>query len=201
MAAFKLAAIPAELNWQNQPLDWRVSPENDLQITAGPESDLFIDPSGNGVKDNSPAALFAPPDACFLLSARVVVDFRSTFDAGVILIHVRNDLWAKFCFEYSPQGQPSIVSVVNKGLSDDCNSVGIDGKEVYLRIAATERAISFHYSQDCRFWHLVRYFSLETPENRRVGFSVQSPTGRKCSATFSEISYKAGSLRDNRNGE
>src|SRR5207342_974724 len=109
------------------------------------------------------------------------------------------DLWAKLCFEYSPQHQPMIVSVVTRGVSDDCNSVVIGGREVYLRIAHTPRTTAFHYSLDGRYWQLVRYFTLGELHNLQVGFSSQSPTGQKCTAVFSKIHYRAGALKDNRN--
>ena len=76
-----------------------------------PDSDWFADPAGDAVKDDAPAALFIPPDQDFTLSARVAVDFASTFDAGVLQLRESDSLWAKLCFEYSPQGQPMIVSV------------------------------------------------------------------------------------------
>jgi regulation of enolase protein 1 (concanavalin A-like superfamily) len=94
-----------------------------------------------------------------------------------------------------------IVSVVTRGVSDDCNSVEIDGSEVYLRVARTPQTWAFHNSLDGRFWHFVRYFTLGKVDSPRVGFSAQSPTGAQCAAIFSEISYRAGSLRDLRNGE
>jgi len=201
MTKFSLPGIPGELEWKNTPLDWQVEHGNNLTIVAGEHTDWFIDPAGNYVKDNAPGALFAPPDASFLLSARVTVDFASTFDAGVLQLRGRDDLWAKLCFEYSPQGQPMIVSVVTRGVSDDCNSVPIEGQEIYLRIARSIPTIAFHYSRDGRYWHLVRYFTLGKLDNLRVGFSSQSPTGQKCRAVFSEISYRPGTLKDNRNGE
>jgi hypothetical protein len=34
-----------------------------------------------------------------------------------------------------------------------------------------------------------------------AGFSVQSPTGDSCTATFSEIRYEARKLKDIRSGE
>ena len=48
---------------------------------------------------------------------------------------------------------------------------------------------------------MVRYFTLGTMDRLRVGFSAQSPTGKKCTAVFSEICYREGVLADNRNGE
>ena len=41
----------------------------------------------------------------FRLSARVTVDFRATFDAGVLLLWLDEAHWAKLCFEYTPDGR------------------------------------------------------------------------------------------------
>ena len=127
--------------------------------------------------------------------------FASAFDAGVIQVRVNDELWGKLCFEYSPQHHPMIVSVVNRGVSDDCNSVVIDGNEIFLRVALTPKTISFHYSHDGLFWYFVRYFTLGNHNNVKVGLSAQSPTGKKCEVIFSEINYSSGVLKDNRSGE
>lgn len=94
-----------------------------------------------------------------------------------------------------------IVSVVTRGLSDDCNSTPIDGNEVYLRLARNGVTFTFHYSLDGRTWHFVRHFTLGKLSNLRVGLSSQSPTGEKCQAAFSEIRYQPGALKDLRSGE
>lgn len=91
--------------------------------------------------------------------------------------------------------------MVTRGVSDDCNSAVIESSEVYLRIARTPQTLAFHYSQDGRYWHLVRYFSLGKLDALRVGFSAQSPTGQKCTAVSSEINYRVGVLKDIRSGE
>lgn len=201
MDIFSLPAIPGEFQWRHPPADWKVAPDHSLIIVAGEKTDWFIDPAGLYTSDNAPGALFTPPDTHFLLSARVRVDFASAFDAGAIQILANEALWAKLCFEYSPQQQPMIVSVVTRGISDDCNSAVIQGQEVYLRIAVTLQTIAFHYSLDGHYWNFVRYFSLGNPHTLAVGFSAQSPTGKQCQAVFSEISYQAGTLQENRNGE
>lgn len=201
MTRFTLPGIPAELHWQNPPAEWSLDPQARLSILAGAHTNWFIDPGGNPAEDSAPGALFAPPEASFLLSAKAEVGFAATFDAGVLQLRERDDLWAKLCFERSPQGQPMIVSVVTRGVSDDCNSEPIAGNAVYLRIAKTPRLLAFHFSRDGRDWHLVRYFTLGALENLRVGFSSQSPRGRGCKTVFSEISYRAGSLKDYRSGE
>lgn len=197
-----LSVLPDELQWKNDPVDWKVGADNSLSITAGAKTDWFVEPSGSDwVKSNAPAALFNPPGGDFLLSAKVTVNFTSTFDAGVLMLYERDDLWGKVCFEYSPQNQPMIVSVVTRGFSDDCNSTVIDGNSVYLRVARLKTAFVFHYSLDGTYWNFVRYFTLGTVENLRVGFLAQSPWGEGCNAVFSEIAYRLDTLKELRNGE
>ncbi|MFI5369344.1 MAG: DUF1349 domain-containing protein [Spirochaetia bacterium] len=201
MSEFTLSSIPRTLQWRNPPLDWDAGDGTKLTITASELTDLFIDPSGGGVTDNLSSAMFVPPDPSFLLSARVAADFASTYDAGVLLLMDKDDVWAKLCFEFSPQKEPTVVSVVTRGVSDDCNSAVVKGREVFLRVAHTPEATAFHYSLDGRFWRMVRYFSLGRLNYPKVGLASQSPTGKKCTSIFTEITYRAGALKDRRNGE
>lgn len=200
-ASLKLPSIPAPLEWKNIPVDFGVEQGDVLRITAGDLEDWFNDPAGSAIKGNAPVALFAPPDATYLLSARVEVAFESNFDAGVLFLYASEDRWAKLCFEFSPQKQPMVVSVVTRGASDDANSAIIEGRAVYLRIARMARSFAFHYSLDGAYWNLARHFALDAPAPLRLGFSAQSPTGQGCTVRFSEISYRAGVLGDLRSGE
>jgi uncharacterized protein len=201
MSPFALPFIPADLTWRNVPLDWSASPDGILAVTAGPLTDTFTSPSTGIPQDNAPAALFTPPDPAFLLSAKVAVDFAADFDAGVLQVRAGEALWAKLCFEYSPQRQPMVVSVVTRGASDDCNHVVIDGREIYFRVAVTPRTVAFHYSHDATYWNFVRYFTLGQFDAVQAGFSSQSPRGQRCQAVFTDIRYRSGELRDLRNGE
>ena len=201
MITFTLPSIPSQLAWNVLPVDHRIAPHGTLSITAGPLTDAFTSPATGIPQDNAPAALFTPPDENFLLSARVAVDFAADFDAGSLQVRISGDLWAKLCFEYSPQAEPMVVSVVTRGASHDCNHVVVDGLEVYLRLAVTPRTVAFHYSLDGAYWHFVRYFTLGEHEAVQVGFSSQSPRGQGCAAVFSDIRYRSGELSDNRNGE
>lgn len=202
MKTLSFSPIPGDLQWKNDPAHWKVGPDNSLNITAGAKTDWFIEPSGSGsVSTNAPVALFRPPVENFLLSAKVTVNFASTFDAGVLFLHERDDVWAKLCFEYSPEHKPMVVSVVTRGVSDDCNSTVIDGNTVYLRVARIAMAFALHYSLDGQYWNLVRYFSLGKVESLRAGFEAQSPTGQGCNVVFAEIAYRPGILKDMRNGE
>jgi hypothetical protein len=197
---FSLKALPGGLVWAGTPVDWSAQGDAGLAISAGEKTDLFIDPAGTVRNETAPAALFVPPDPSFILSARVKVAFAATYDAGVLQVRCANDIWAKLCFERSPQGEPMVVSVVTRGVSDDCNSVPVKTDTVWLRIAQTERTTAFHYSLDGKWWSFVRYFSLGAHFELRAGLSSQSPTGTGCRAEFSEISYRAGTLPDLRSG-
>jgi regulation of enolase protein 1 (concanavalin A-like superfamily) len=201
MTDFHLATIPAQLSWNHNPVVWSVDSDNQLTIQAGPATDWFSDPVGAPRKDDAPGALFASADQEFTLSARVQVAFAATFDAGALLARVCDDLWAKLCFEYSPQRQPMIVSVVTRGVSDDCNSAQIEGDSIFLRITRREAIFAFHYSLDGRLWQLVRYFSLGDVTDLRVGFSVQSPTGSGCVAVFSQVRYTPTAVSELRSGD
>jgi len=199
MSDVTLPALPDQLTWFNSPANWQFD-DGVLHITAGAVTDLFIDPAGGVVKDDSPRAVFTP-DPLFTLSAHVTVHFAATYDAGVLLLHADAEHWAKLCFEYSPQGEPTIVSVVTNGVSDDCNSVSLARNDVYLRITRLGRAFAFHYSEDGAYWRLVRYFNLRQTNGLRAGFSAQSPTGEGCCATFDQIAYQPAAVNDVRSGE
>jgi len=201
MTDFLLAAIPGELSWRHSPVTWNVDAEERLTIQAGAATDWFSDPAGATRKDDAPSALFVSADQGFTLSARVQVAFASTFDAGALLARVSDDMWAKLCFEYNLQRQPMVVSVVTRGVSDDCNSAPIAGDSVFLRITRREAILAFHYSLDGLFWQLVRYFSLGDAPQMSLGFSAQSPTGSGCVATFSRIRYSPSAVSDLRSGE
>ncbi|HEX9036806.1 MAG TPA: DUF1349 domain-containing protein [Ktedonobacterales bacterium] len=200
MTTFALPALPAALTWAHEPVAWTVDSGDQLTIQAGAATDWFIDPAGGQRKDDAPAALFAPVGQEFTLSARVRVAFAATFDAGALQARVSDDVWAKLCFEYSPQRQLMIVSVVTRGVSDDCNSARIEDETVFLRMKRRGAVFAFHYSLDARLWQLVRYFSLGDAPNPRIGFSAQSPTGDGCAVTLSQIRYTPTAGADLRGG-
>lgn len=196
-----LPAFPVPLRPLNTPVSWQVDGDDALTITAGARTDLFADPGGPDRFGNAPA-LIGRLDGDFTLSARIKTDLTATYDAGVLLLYAGEHTWAKFCLELSPQGKPTIVSVVNRGVSDDCNSLPVEGddlRDVRLRISRVGTAFAFHAAIGTDFWHLIRYFALDgDPE---VGFLAQSPTGEGCTVRFEEIRYTAKRLTELRNGE
>jgi regulation of enolase protein 1 (concanavalin A-like superfamily) len=196
----RIRSLPLPLRWLGRPEAWE-SGEGSLSISAGPGCDLFVDPGGSTASGlASPPMLVCEPSGDFALSARVRVDFASTYDAGALVVFRDELCWAKLCFERSPQGEPLVVSVVNRRVSDDCNHFAVVGSEVWLRIARGGDCFAFHASTDGALWQLVRYFAIDDSEGILMGFEGQSPTGEGCRVSFDEIRFEAGRLTDLRCG-
>jgi regulation of enolase protein 1 (concanavalin A-like superfamily) len=200
--------IPFELWWDLAPEHWEpvvgsASREAGVLIEAGPLTDLFASPDDLEPSLNAPR-LIGVPDPRFQLSALVDVEFGSTFDAGVLLVWANERSWAKLCLEYSPAGQPMVVSVVTRGRSDDANSRDVEGSNTWLRISrSTAGSLAFHAATDGVHWSLIRHFSLDVEPDAalRVGFLAQSPTGDGCRASFTQLRYLPEALDDLRGGD
>ena len=106
--------------------------------------------------------------------------------------------WAKLALELSPEGRPTVVTVVTQGRSDDCNSVALDQPIAHLRLARIDDVFAFHLHAAGR-WELIRHFSLPTA-NVRTGFLAQSPTGKGCAARFRQVQVESRRLHDVRDG-
>jgi regulation of enolase protein 1 (concanavalin A-like superfamily) len=183
-----IPSLPGALNWQNTPRSWNIQSKNVLTISSNPKSDWFVDPF-DGTVANSAPILFFTPGSDYVLSARVTVKFATKWDAGALMLMADDHHWAKLSFEYSPDGKPTLVTVVTRELSDDCNSLNLPGDSVYLRIAKSSRTYVFYFSTDGQNWQILRTFSLDTELPVRVGFESQSPAGPGAVASFSAITY------------
>lgn len=187
------------LSWSNAPGQAEQTAEGAVVVTAAAGSDWTNDAFG-GPQQHAATALGFTPTEDFALSARVrVTSPRSTFDAGVLAIWGDRDHWAKLCFEFSPQGQPMVVSVVTNGYSDDCNSTLVSDGHVFLRVVRSGAGWAFHSSRDGVHWDFVRVFRLDYDGPVNVGFLAQAPMGDTCVATFDAIVYSTevpGDFRD-----
>lgn len=189
------------------PLEWTSSPshasyddaEGTLTLTATAGVDWSNDSLGGEQQHRASALGFTAPES-FSLSARVLVASpRTTFDAGVLSLWVE-DHWAKLCFEYSPQGEAMVVSVVTNGFSDDSNGPVVTAPWVYLRVSRVGPAWAFHSSLDGRVWSFVRLFRLETVKPVHVGFMAQAPMGERCEVRFDTIELTEKPPADLRDG-
>ena len=162
VTALKLPSLPFPLEPAGHPAPGCRILNGALILSAGAGTDMFLDPAGADQAQVPDAGRFVglPPAGDFTLAAQVRVEFASMYDAGVLLLHARERHWAKLCFEYSPQLRPTAVTVVTKGVSDDCNSFEVDGDTLWLRITRSGAAWAFHASTDGSWWRLLRYFAL-----------------------------------------
>ena len=183
-----IPGIPGKLSWLNQPASWELDKQNVLTISAGAKTDWFVDPFDGTVAKNAPILLFTP-DEDYVLSAKVTVKFTNKWDAGALMLWGDEHHWAKLSYELSPDKIPTLVTVVTRGLSDDCNSKELQQDSVYLRIAKSGKTHVLYFSEDGSKWQILRTFSLDTGMRIRVGFEAQSPDGSGAVATFSSINY------------
>lgn len=201
MTGLVVPGMPFALEPSGSPACEATVSDSGLVLTCGAKSDLFIDPAGEeAARPDAGRWTGLPGDQDFTFAARVTVRFASTFDAGVLLLHLSERRWAKLCYEFSPQHKPTAVTVVTRGISDDSNSFETAGGPLWLRISRTGRAWAFHASEDGSWWRLLRYFTLGEASGARVGFLAQSPTGPGCTAVFDNIAYKPGAPADLRDG-
>ncbi len=189
-----VAGLPGPLLWKNTPVAWHAG-GTALQIEAGKSTDWYISPVDGKQFGNAPVLLFAPARE-FVLSAKVKVDFRTKWDAGALFVYIDDKTWAKFAFEMSVYRKPTVVTVVTRGVSDDCNSWEISGNEVWLRVARLGDAIGFYASHDGSQWEMIRAFTFGPSPKLNMGFSSQSPAGAGTQAVFSEIHYAARKITD-----
>ena len=177
-----------------------------LSARALPKSDLYRNPAGDFLSDeksslNALTLIGTPTSADFQLSAKVTVDFDSDYDAGALLVWSDPKLWAKLCFEYSPDKEFMVVSVVTQLASDDVNSYVLPVNHVWLRISRIGQLYAFHSSTDGTTWKLIRAFTLGVDtSNHKIGFVAQAPIGEGCDVQFSDINYLPQTLMALRDG-
>ncbi len=138
--------LPAPLRLINEAVAHSVGDAR-VSLTAGARTDWFRNPGGEVVADDAPALLM-PARGLWMLRACVSAEHAATFDAAVLVVYVDWRTWAKLCLELSPQGQVTVVSVVTRGESDDCDSVPIDAHATWMRVSRLGRAFAFHHSVD-----------------------------------------------------
>ena len=194
-----IPSIPHPLHWENKPVNYQIK-GNELFITAGEKTDMFRDPNVTYNTDNAPKLMFRPDDD-FVLVTSIEHGFVHKWDGGAILLKSDSLNWVKFCFEKDYTGARRVVCVVTKDISDDCNSVEIKSDKVFYKLAKAGNVITLYYSETGLKWFLVRHLQFDAKQGFTVGFLAQSPTGKKCDVTFSNISYEAKKIKNPYLGE
>jgi uncharacterized protein len=189
-----VGSLPGPQVWKNRPADWKAEGGR-LTIAAGKSTDWFISPVDGERTASAPLLLFEPARE-FTLTAKVTAKHGTKWDAGVLMVFVDDSTWAKLALERSAYQEPTVVSVVTRGVSDDCNSTVVSGDMVWFRVSRLKNAIGFFSSPDGRKWKMVRAFTLGEARGLKVGFGTQSPVGPGTTAVFSEITYRTEPVKD-----
>jgi uncharacterized protein len=195
-----MSCLPSGLRWEVEPASWEVRGEQ-VVAAAAARTDNFVAPDGSVAVSNGARALAPAPPGNWQFTARVSVDFRANYDAGLLLLWSDEEHFAKLCLERAPSGAATVVSVVTRGVSDDANAWVVDGDTAWLRISrVAEDVYAFHASGDGGRWEFVRWFALSGSAPIRFGLAVQSPTGSGCSAAFARLALANAAPADLRDG-
>lgn len=190
-AVKRVHSIPYDLSVYNKPISYFI--ENDrVTINSSGETNLFNDPNGKYKICNAPMILFEP-QGDFTLIAKVAGKLCQVYDVAALVIYQNEDVWAKLCYENSVNKKPTIVSVVTRTFSDDCNSLEA-GDSAYLSIVKKGDQYSFFYSPDTQEWIMIRTFNLETKDKIKVGFAAHGIGKARFTGTFSEILFSENAL-------
>lgn len=184
-----IRAIPTELTVLNQPKALRVEADGGLFLAAPGKTNLFNPPAGTTGTQNAPMVLFEVPQDGFVLMAKVSGNLKEIYDVAALVIYQDANTWAKLCYENSVAKEPTIVSVVTRTVSDDCNSQSICSDNAFLAIARKGSVYTLNYSPDGKNWRMIRHFNLATTGKLMAGFAVHGSRGDGFAATFSQITY------------
>jgi regulation of enolase protein 1 (concanavalin A-like superfamily) len=161
--------------------------ENDIvEIISPGNTDFFIDIGCEYKQLNAPL-YYKILENDFIFRCSVTPEFKTTYDAGCLLVYEREDKWIKFAFENTDLGYPAVVSVVTDDISDDCNGERIEDSEIYLQVVRKADDWCLHYSKNKSNWKMVRYFKYKLNKQIKVGISAQSPLGKGCRVRFGDI--------------
>jgi uncharacterized protein len=183
-----LKGIPFTLSVKNHPVACAITGDTVLELVAAGKTNLFVSPNGKYNVQDAPMVLFTP-DSVFTFVAKANGTFKAVYDVAALVLYQDSAYWAKFCFENSVNKQPTIVSVVTRHYSDDCNSLPVNAQFAYLAIIKKGLEVSFHYSPDGKQWRMIRDFRLETDKNLKIGFAVHGSRSDGFNARFSEVRY------------
>jgi len=194
-----ITGIEKALSWVGREAPYEIT-DDGLTVTAKHGTDRYIAPDGSYVIDNASRLLFeADPD--FIFTAKVHHAFSSQWDAGALILEGESDKYVKFLIETDYVGKHRVVSVVTNGVSDDANSIAIDGDSLYLRMARGGDTIYLYTSGTGADWYLVRTFRFTSSVPLKVGFHAQCPKGDQAVVNFSKISYAPVGMKDFWKGE
>lgn len=172
---------------------------NQLIIEAEPRKDFFVNPIDGSITANA-AFVYKEVYGDFICRAKISLEHKAMFDAGVLMAMQDETHWAKACFEMGDYGFKSVCTVMTNGLSDDSNGVTVENDTIWLQLARTGDVFSVHYSLDGINYYMARLCSLPFNRTLKVGVEAQSPTGDGGKRYFSDFSIENRGLTNPRLG-
>ncbi len=198
-APIKIPGIQKMGHWVNPSASFESSKDG-IVITASEKTDKYIAADGSYSSDNANRLLF-DADANFIFSALISHPFASKWDGGALVLEGDSQNWIKFCFEKDYTGARRVVSVVTKGISDDCNSIEFDQNRAYFQMAKKGDVVFLYTSKTGKEWYLVRVLNFKFNGPIRIGFLAQSPEGKTNKVSFTNIKYQPVPVKDFWKGE
>jgi len=177
-----------------------VQQNQDLIITAHKGTDLFNDMFSGVNKDNAPRMLFQPKGD-FIFSAKLSGKFAGKYDGGALIVYGDSNSYGKLTFERGHDGQQSLWSTVTSKRADDVQHRGINADSLYLKVARAGNLCFFYSSADGKTWDMLRSFTLDNPQDLRVGIMAQAPEAESFSLTVSDVRFAARTFKDYWQGE
>ena len=177
-------------------------PDGKIEITAGAETDFFIEPGEPPYEKANAPLLLKDVDNTrpFTFSVKTTPVHTVKYDAGMAFLFIDSKHWLKFAFEADERMNRRIVTVKTKNFSDDNNHDVINSSSVYLKISSDTKAIGFYYSVNGEQWQLVRVFKNEYPPVFKIGIGSQSPAGKGNKTVFEKLQFFQQSVKDFRTG-
>ncbi|UOG77613.1 DUF1349 domain-containing protein (plasmid) [Hymenobacter tibetensis] len=198
--SIKLPGIEFTKSMHNAAQNTRVV-NGKLWLHSDAKRDNFNDPDSKLTNNTAPLLLTEIDNSKpFTLTAKVTPEFLEMYDAGVLYIYSKDDLWQKFAFERDERGKTRIVSVRTIGTSDDNNHDVVTRNNVYLKISSDTKTVGFYYSLDKTTWQLARLYKNDYPTRTWVGISAQSPIGQGSTVQFEDCSLTQISVTNFRSG-
>jgi uncharacterized protein len=175
---------------------------NNFELSAGAETDYFIEPGLPPYEKNNAPLLLKTVDNTkpFTFSVKVTPTHLVKYDAGMAFLYVDEKQWLKFAFEADERMQTRLVTVKTLDVSDDNNHDAVKSPGVYLKISSDTKVVGFYYSTDAQNWQLVRIFKNSYPSVLKLGVGSQSPSGKGNKSVFEDLQFSELAVKDFRLG-
>lgn len=196
----RIDGVTSEIEFENEFDHFVPCSEGTVDLAVGGKTNLFNNPSTKMSIRSAPIAWLSTRMENFAFGATIKADLTTTFDAVGLIVSSRNNWWAKFLHEMSPEKNRTVVSVISSPLSDDSNGPVAEFDSIRLRITNDGNAIAMHWAESDH-WHLARFAPRPNNDPLSIGLLAHSSLGTGCRANVSSIFLHSNIPSNMRNGE